>query len=173
VQINDDGSLDQNFGKNGIQLTALTESNFVLDELLVIGNRLYVTGTGQDQTQHTIGIVLAYQLGCPVSIACPSNKVVFTDPGKCNAIVNDIAPVVTTACSTAIVNYILTGATTGSGTGSVSGMVFNKGITLVNYSLANDPTKSCAFTITVEDHETPLIANARPAPIHYGQQIIR
>jgi hypothetical protein len=148
VQINDDGSLDANFGTNGKQITALTENVLAFDKLYVYGNKLYVTCLLRNENGSSVGMVLAYQLECPASITGPSNKVVVTDTGKCSAIVNDVDPVISTTCGIALVNYVLTGSTNGTGTGSVSGRVFNKGITLVTYSFANAPAISYSFTIT-------------------------
>lgn len=54
-------------------------------------------------------------------------------------------------------NYALTGATTGSGTGTASGKSFNKGITTVTYTLADDATQTCSFTVTVNDNEIPVL----------------
>ena len=51
--------------------------------------------------------------------------------GQCNAIVNNIDPVVSPPQS---FSYILTGATTGSGSGTASGQTFNAGLTTVKYT---------------------------------------
>jgi hypothetical protein len=48
---------------------------------------------------------------------------------------------------------------TGTSSSSVSGKSFNKGITTVTYTLSNDATKSCSFTVTVQDKQLPIINN--------------
>jgi len=90
-----------------------------------------------------------------ISLACPTNQSVNTDPGSCSAIVSGLDPL----NSGTEVKYSLTGATIGSGNGSVTGKSFNKGITNVTYSAINDISKVCSFTVTVLDKEPPVIGN--------------
>src|SRR5688572_11999452 len=89
-------------------------------------------------------------------ITCPSNKIVPTDPGKCSAVVNNIDPGVTPVG--AAINYrIENGAIVTTGFGSASGVSFAKGLNTVKYSLQDDAGVFCTFTITVEDHEPPVL----------------
>jgi len=87
---------------------------------------------------------------------------VNTGNNLCSALVSGIDPNVTPAGT--IVNYSLTGATTGSGSGSASGLNFNTGITTVTYTAANDATKSCSFTVTVNDNQAPTVNNLSVSP---------
>jgi len=91
------------------------------------------------------------------SITCPGNKTVSTSSGTCSAIVNNIDPVVSPTNAT--VYYKISSAVTSElGTGSVSGKSFYLGVNTVTYSLPDYPGTSCSFTITVEDHQPPLIS---------------
>ncbi|RVT75736.1 HYR domain-containing protein [Flavobacterium sufflavum] len=92
------------------------------------------------------------------SIACPTTQILNTDNGYCSAIVNSINPTVTPDNSS--YTYTLSGATTGSGNGSANGLIFNKGVTTVTYTLTADVTKTCSFTVTVNDVEIPTIVCA-------------
>ena len=92
-----------------------------------------------------------------IQLSCPGNKVVSTDANLCTAIVNDIDAIFTPSGSTAAYTFTLTGATIEEGEGSASGKIFKKGVTTVTYTLANDNTKTCSFTVTVEDKEKPAV----------------
>jgi len=90
------------------------------------------------------------------SVICPGNKIVSTDPGVCSAVVYNIDPV--PSPTTAVVYYsILHDGLTETGTGSVSGKSFAKGLSTVTYYLPNYPGTTCSFTVTVEDHEPPVM----------------
>jgi uncharacterized delta-60 repeat protein len=156
IRYNTNGSLDSSFGVNGKQITDAGGSE-TLSSMTIANNRLYVAGT-EFNSSGGVGIVASYLLDNQQqqqTVSCPASKIVSTAKGRCDTIVNDIDPVVSTAA--AVVKYTLTGATVGSGTGSVSGKVFNKGITNVRYALAADTSKNCSFTITVNDKEAPEI----------------
>ncbi len=100
-------------------------------------------------------------------IACPTNKVVNTDPGQCsythpfgnltwNASVID-------NCGTVLLNFGLSGATTSTtnNLATVEGVSFNPGVTLVSYKaedLAGN-ISTCTFTVTVIDNQIPVITN--------------
>ena len=88
------------------------------------------------------------------TINCPANTAVNASPGQCNAIVNNIDPVVSPPQS---FSYILTGATTGSGSGTASGQTFNAGLTTVKYTLTGSPTVNCSFTVTVNASVAPSV----------------
>jgi HYR domain len=99
----------------------------------------------------------------PPVITCPTNVLANTATGLCTAIVNNINASATDGCSLASVTYTLTGATTAesplSGINNASGLVFNKGVTNVNY-IATDGSGNvalCSFTVTVNDTELPKI----------------
>ncbi|NML22375.1 HYR domain-containing protein [Pseudoflavitalea sp. G-6-1-2] len=62
------------------------------------------------------------------------------------------------------VSYTFTGATTGSGSGTGSGSNFNIGVTTVTLKATNTcGSKTCSFTITVNDVQSPKITC--PAPV--------
>ena len=90
-----------------------------------------------------------------IELQCVENKIVSTDAGSCVATVMNIDPIITP--SNAIVNYKIEkgGIELETGVGSVSGKTFAKGITTVTYTAADEPTKTCSFTITVTDDEKP------------------
>ncbi|NTS39498.1 T9SS type A sorting domain-containing protein [Flavisolibacter sp. BT320] len=154
ARLNSNGSLDMRFDNDGKQLT-------FREGLLFNLQRLAIQQNGQENRLFAVGdkLIVAYileEIGY-LTLTCPSNIAVMTDAGLCTAVVNGIDPVVSPMG--AVVLYTLGGATTGSGTGSVSGKVFNKGVTLVTYTLADDPSKSCSFTVTINDKEAPVISN--------------
>lgn len=154
ARLNSDGSFDSSFGLNG-RLT----TDFGGDErgsaAVIYNNKLYVAGNN---------IIAVYNLNNNnnVTLSCPSSKVISTDKGRCDAIVNNIDPILQGGNTQ--INYTLSGATTASGTGSVSGKRFNKGVTAVTYSLANDASENCSFTVTVNDEESPSITNVTADP---------
>jgi len=86
-------------------------------------------------------------VNAPPKITCPADIVTLTDPGSCSAVVNFTA----TATDTDPVTVNCTPA---------SGTVFAKGTTTVQ-CVATDSvgaTDSCSFTVTVNDHENPVIS---------------
>jgi len=95
---------------------------------------------------------------------CSAGKTVYTDPGVCTALVNEIGPFIAPSPADTKVNYTLSGATVGNGVGSVNGFLFNKGITTVTYTVIDDPTQSCTFNVTVNDAEAPVVANVTVTP---------
>ena len=102
--------------------------------------------------------VTALDLESPV-ITCPNGVEIVTDPNLCTAIVsgiglqyvNDNCPVTTT--------YAITGATTKVGGSDASGTVFNKGTSVVTYTVvdASGNAANCSFDVEVEDKELPKI----------------
>jgi hypothetical protein len=80
------------------------------------------------------------------TINCPANATVSSGIGQCNAVVNNVDPVINPVQS---FTYTLSGATTGTGSGTASGHSFNIGITTVAYALTGSPTVNCSFTVTV------------------------
>ncbi|MBL0102493.1 MAG: HYR domain-containing protein [Bacteroidetes bacterium] len=87
-------------------------------------------------------------------ITCPSNITINTDAGSCDAVVSFSASA-TDNCSASVVSV------------PASGSVFAQGTTTVT-STATDAagnSVSCTFTVTVEDHEQPVISGI-PANIN-------
>jgi hypothetical protein len=88
------------------------------------------------------------------SITCPSNQTVPTTANSCNAVVNNIDPIVSP--TGASYRYLIVG-TGESAIGSASGKTFPVGITTIVYTLADHPTVTCSFTVTVQDKTPPVI----------------
>ncbi len=86
----------------------------------------------------------------PVINNCPSNISVNTAPGMCSATATWTAPTATDNCPGVSI----------SSTHS-SGSSFNKGVTTVTYTATDmsGNTKTCSFTVTVNDNEMPMINN--------------
>ena len=91
-----------------------------------------------------------------LSITCPANQTLTSAVGSCSAVAT-YAPVVTGAPAP-VITYSFSGATTGTGTGTGSGRSFNVGVTTVTLTATNVcGTKTCSFTITVNDGQLPVI----------------
>ncbi len=157
ARYNTDGTTDSSFGNNG-QVTSI---NYYINEISISNNKLSAAGYIQ-KGQRTSGVVGVYLLSSLPTFTCITSQIVSTDKEKCSAIVSNIDPV--TSGGNISISYILTGATTLSGTGSASGLIFNKGITTVTYSLVSDPSVSCSFTVTVNDTEPPRISRIYALP---------
>lgn len=86
------------------------------------------------------------------TISCPSNIVVDTDPGECDAVVNWMEPVGADNCP---------GQSTIRTAGPAPGVTLNaQSVTTVSYEVtdAANNIASCSFTITVEDNLFPLLS---------------
>ncbi|MCC7506319.1 MAG: HYR domain-containing protein [Saprospiraceae bacterium] len=100
----------------------------------------------------------------PLTLICPAPVTRNTDAGECNYTVtaNDLfAPTISGGCSPYAVSYVLSGATTGSGTGtSLAGIDFNKGTTVISWTVSDDnnATTACSVSVTVVDTQSPTIA---------------
>jgi hypothetical protein len=93
------------------------------------------------------------------TIACPANISQSITSGCASAVAN-IAPIsVADNCGTTSVSYSVTGATVASGTTNASGVVFNKGLSTVTYTVSdgNGNTANCSFTVNIEDVIPPTI----------------
>jgi uncharacterized delta-60 repeat protein len=159
-RFNTDGTPDVSFGTNGKTISSFIYPDNSPYLQVISGSNLFVAGYGTNENGAFVGLIAKFDLGNvdeKSSITCPANQTVNTDNNSCAATVNNIDPTVTPAGAT--VNYTLIGATTGKGSGSVSGKPFNKGVTTVTYTLTNDATKSCSFTVTVQDKQLPVINN--------------
>lgn len=161
-RINPDGSADPSFGNNGVSTGALVNLDNTIYGGVLAGSRVLVFGLGIDDNHDYSGLIARFNVASDVSLSCTANKTVGTDNNLCSAIVSGIDPVVAPSGTT--VKYTLSGATTGAGTGSVSGLKFNKGVTTVTYKLPSDTTKSCSFTVTVNDNQAPTITNLIASP---------
>jgi hypothetical protein len=118
-----------------------------------------VTVTATDSKGNFITCDFHVTVNCviPVVTSCPSDKLVNTDLNKCSAVV-DYAASFNLGLPAGTVSYSFSGATTGSGAGTGSHSIFNKGVTTVTVTAGNIcGTATCSFTITVEDHQDPVI----------------
>ncbi|MCX6218531.1 T9SS type A sorting domain-containing protein [Spirosoma sp.] len=165
ARYNPDGSLDTGFAASAIP--ADNNTTYYVQALSTRGNRLYAVGYRQSSFFNGFGlgpmsegVVAAYKLETSVSLACPVNKTVVTDQGICGAVVKDIDPIAANSPT----KYTLSGATTGSDMGNVSGKLFNIGATVVTYTQASEPAKTCSFTITVVDRQLPTITGLSVSP---------
>ncbi len=161
-RFNIDGSPDLSFGTNGKTISSFTKVDNFFYTALISGNSLFAAGNGVDETGLSVGLIAKYLLDPVSSVTCPADHIVNTDVNLCAAKVYEIDPAITSGG--AKVTYNLTGATTGTGNGSASGMLFNKGVTTVTYTLSSDATKSCSFTVTVQDKRLPVIEHLRASP---------
>ncbi|NOT38730.1 MAG: HYR domain-containing protein [Saprospiraceae bacterium] len=95
-------------------------------------------------------------------ITCPSNIAMSNNSGLCTAIVSYTTPVGTDNCP---------GPTTIQTAGLASGSEFTKGVTTNTFRVTdtNGNTRTCSFTVTVNDTELPVIAC--PANIVTGNDV--
>jgi VCBS repeat-containing protein len=162
--INISGTDAANFTVSGFTATVLApgaSANFTVTFLSnTVGTKnATVTVSNNDYDESSYDFVISADINCstPVFTACPSNITTNTDAGLCSAVVN-YTPTVTGVPAPSL-TYTFTGATTGSGAGDGHGKVFNKGVTTVTITAHNACGDAvCRFTITVEDHEKPVIA---------------
>jgi|GEM_PF-964517 len=93
------------------------------------------------------------------TLTCPQNLSQATDPEVCSAVVNNISAIISGDCPSNSLSFSLSGATFASGTGTANGLNFNKGITLVTYTIADagGQSSSCQFTVTIIDTVSPVI----------------
>jgi hypothetical protein len=94
------------------------------------------------------------------TINCIANQVVETDTAVCNYTHSGIGWDATGSdnCTVASIEYLLSGATSGTGT-TLNGVIFNSGVTTVNWTITDNSgnTAVCSYTVTVEDNEIPVI----------------
>lgn len=96
------------------------------------------------------------------SVTCPGPQSRNTNNGVCTytAVGVEFNPLAFgDNCPGAGIAYVLSGVTTGSGTGTLAGVVLNKGVTMVNWTVtdAANLTAVCTFNITVNDGQAPTI----------------
>jgi hypothetical protein len=93
-------------------------------------------------------------------IVCPSNVVVSTDPGLCEAAIV-IPPLVNSdECGASIVNdYNANGANASD--------TYPPGVTTVSYVVTDvhGNSSTCSFTVTVNDNQVPIITCASDQPV--------
>ncbi|MFN5237469.1 MAG: HYR domain-containing protein, partial [Bacteroidota bacterium] len=63
-------------------------------------------------------------------------------------------------CAVTATTWTLSGVTTGTGSSSLAGVVFNKGVTTVEWGVADAAgnTGTCSFTVTVNDDDNPTLS---------------
>ena len=175
-------------GNSGDQLYDLQQTS---DGGCLLGGPSFSPASGdktEDSKGHTDYWVVKLFAAPTFSLICPSSLSINNDPGKCYAVVNGIDPDVSTNTNNNVadpnevvianpniipdpnyenVNYKIEkgGLLIEQGKGSVSGKQFTTGINTVTYSLVDNPSQSCSFTVEVKDEEEPVIANY-PAQIN-------
>ena len=97
------------------------------------------------------------------SVSCVSDQTRNTDDGFCaySAKGSEFDPSsYSDNCSVVSLGYVLSGATTGSGTTSLSGVVFEIGVTNVQWTVTDvaDNTSFCSFTVTIRDAHAPSVS---------------
>lgn len=87
------------------------------------------------------------------SITCPANIVKNNDPGLCGAVTTYATPAASDNCSLAAGSPSLT-------SGQLSGSLFPVGVTTNVWQAkdASNNTRTCSFTVTVNDNEKPTIS---------------
>ncbi len=108
-----------------------------------------------------------------ITLTCPSDKIIYTDSDgtnnyNCSTLITasmGVAPAFTDGCDLSVLRFNITGATLGNGSGTVAGVVFNKGISKISYSLVSNVADECSFNITVLDNEAPKITVATPTVV--------
>lgn len=123
--------------------------------------RVRVKDAGNLQDEQDIKITVVKSI--PLSpLVCPPNVVVNTSNdglGNCNTTASGLAVPSPTLCASINLSYQLTGATSGSGTGEVPvSQLFEKGVTIIQYTRSGTNTEQCAFNVTVNDPEAPAIS---------------
>ena len=132
--------------------------NFNLDTTVV----LYEVFDDAGNTASCSFEVIVQDTEDPV-ITCPNDTIVSNDPGVCNAVVNDIAPISTDNCSVVEQTWSFTGATAGAspltGINDASGNTFNLDTTVVTYVIVDTAgnTATCSFEVIIQDTENPIV----------------
>jgi len=99
-------------------------------------------GTQMDTCSFTVTVL---DTTLPV-VTCPTNVT------TCDSVVTGISPTTFDNCGNEIVDYLLSGATTGSGNGDANGMIFNVGVTTVQYTVTDisGNVETCSFNVEVQ-----------------------
>lgn len=96
-------------------------------------------------------------------VACPASLTVSTAPGLCSETVVGIAAATSDNCPNETTAWTAPGATPAfAPNDDASGTSFPKGTTTVTYTVTDASgtnTTSCAFTVTIEDNEAPIITS--------------
>ncbi|MEI7897215.1 MAG: HYR domain-containing protein, partial [bacterium] len=99
----------------------------------------------------------------PPAITCPSNISENTAAGVCTKSVAVPDAIYRDNCAGSTLAWTMSGATTGSSSGQVGTQTFNKGVTTIAYVVSDAAvpanTAACQMTVTVADHENPVIVN--------------
>ena len=128
------------------------------------------TATGNDPSFETVtgtsNTVTINLDNLPPAITCQTSVNVNTDAGRCDALIaNGITPDYSDPNNNIVsFTWTMTGATTAkspaSGINKLNNFVFNKGTTIIEYTVTDDPglAASCSLSVTVTDAEAPSIA---------------
>jgi gliding motility-associated-like protein len=129
---------------------ATTGSGTNLNNVLFQPGSTLVTWTASDGSENQTSCSFTVQVNDeedPVLANCPSNILVGTAPGTCQATVSWLPPAVSDNCSASVTSS------------HTSGSIFSVGTTTVTYTAtdASSNSSSCSFTITVVDNQLPQI----------------
>jgi hypothetical protein len=134
--------------------TAIFETQSPVAGTIVTGHNTAQTVTltatdGSGNTASCSFVVTLKDVLAP-SITCPANIIRPTDPNLCSAAVTYATPIYSDNCSGGGATHI---------NGGTSGSAFAKGTTTVNWQATDGVglTKTCSFTITVNDAQAPII----------------
>jgi HYR domain/Secretion system C-terminal sorting domain len=134
--------------------TAISESQSPVAGTIVTGHNTAQTVTltatdGGGNTASCSFVVTLKDVMAP-SITCPTNVIRSTDLNLCSAVVTYPAPIYSDNCSGGGAVHV---------NGGTSGSTFAKGTTTVNWQATDGVglTKTCSFTITVNDGQAPTI----------------
>ena len=125
----------------------------------------WIVDDGSGNTAPCSHTVTVTDIQAPI-INCIPDEIVNTDIGTCTYTKpgTDWNATAIDNCSVASIDYILSGVTTGTGS-DLDGVVFNLGVTIVNWTATDGSgnTDACSYTVTVLDITDPTASN--PAPV--------
>lgn len=103
----------------------------------------------QNSSRSCNATVAVRDITAPDFVSCPSNLIIETAPGRCDAIFTYSNPVATDNC----------GVTVTRTAGPASGSRFPIGLTSLRFEArdASGNTDNCSFTVRVDDEESPVI----------------
>ena len=135
ARINADGSLDNSFSGDGIQVIELAYGEDMIKSLTLQGNRLYAAGSTTYGGQ--LGVLAAFQLGCDVAVTIP-NAIVLNRGVDSNTVYTGYLPASTISIM----------AQTSGGTAPYTYLWSNGAVTA---TISVSPTIATTYSVTVTD----------------------